>query len=55
MTGMLSYMKLGLEGKHDSGMDDCKNISRIVKKLRRRRGGQRATCLEFIYCSGVWK
>jgi ERI1 exoribonuclease 3 len=34
MTGMLSYMKLGLEGKHDSGMDDCKNISRIVKKLR---------------------
>jgi len=34
MADMLSYMKLGLEGRHHSGIDDCKNISRIVKKMR---------------------
>jgi len=34
MGGMLHYMKLGLEGRHHSGIDDCKNISRIVKKMR---------------------
>jgi len=34
MTGMLNHAKLGLEGKHHSGIDDCKNISRIVMKMR---------------------
>lgn len=34
MKGMLNYMKLGLEGRHHSGIDDCKNIARIVTKMR---------------------
>jgi len=34
MAGMLNYAKLGLEGKHHSGIDDCRNISRIVTKMR---------------------
>jgi inhibitor of KinA sporulation pathway (predicted exonuclease) len=34
MAGMLNYTKLGLQGKHHSGIDDCKNISRMVTKMR---------------------
>jgi ERI1 exoribonuclease 3 len=34
MGSILHYLKLGLEGRHHSGIDDCKNISRIVKKMR---------------------
>lgn len=34
MAGMLKKLKLELEGRHHSGIDDCKNILRIVKKLR---------------------
>jgi ERI1 exoribonuclease 3 len=33
MKSMLSYMKLELEGKHHSGIDERKNISRMVTKL----------------------
>lgn len=34
MAGMLKMMKLDLEGRHHSGIDDCKNIARIVEKMR---------------------
>ncbi|RUP52122.1 exonuclease [Jimgerdemannia flammicorona] len=34
MTDMLSQKKLELEGRHHSGIDDCKNIARIVKTMR---------------------
>lgn len=34
MAGMLNYAKMELEGKHHSGIDDCRNISRIVTKMR---------------------
>jgi ERI1 exoribonuclease 3 len=34
MPGMLNRLGLTLEGKHHSGIDDCKNIARIVVKLR---------------------
>ncbi|KAJ3559762.1 hypothetical protein NM688_g135 [Phlebia brevispora] len=34
MTGMLTRLKLDLVGRHHSGIDDCKNILRIVQKLR---------------------
>lgn len=37
MAGMLSYLKLGLEGRHHSGIDDCKNIARIVTKMRQEK------------------
>ncbi|PPQ66024.1 hypothetical protein CVT26_010780 [Gymnopilus dilepis] len=34
MKGMLNHLKLRLEGRHHSGIDDCKNIARIVQKLQ---------------------
>lgn len=34
MAAMLNILKLGLEGRHHSGIDDCKNIARIVERLR---------------------
>lgn len=34
MAGMLAKLKLDLVGRHHSGIDDCKNILRIVQKLR---------------------
>lgn len=37
MAGMLNHAKLELEGKHHSGIDDCKNISRIVTKMRKEK------------------
>ncbi len=33
MANMLRYLKLELEGKHHSGIDDCRNIAKIVIKL----------------------
>lgn len=30
---MLDYFKLPLEGRHHSGIDDCKNIVKCVKAL----------------------
>jgi inhibitor of KinA sporulation pathway (predicted exonuclease) len=33
MAKMLELAKLSLEGHHHSGIDDCKNISRIVEHL----------------------
>jgi ERI1 exoribonuclease 3 len=34
MKSMLNQLKLGLEGRHHSGLDDCRNISRIVRKMQ---------------------
>ncbi len=33
MARMLEYLKLELVGKHHSGIDDCRNIARIVVKV----------------------
>jgi len=33
MTGMLRSLKLPLEGRHHSGIDDSRNIARIVKRM----------------------
>ncbi len=33
MTYMLNKLNLVLEGRHHSGIDDCKNIARIVEKM----------------------
>lgn len=30
---MLEHTGLELEGKHHSGVDDCKNMARIVRKM----------------------
>ncbi|KAI0756628.1 exonuclease [Daedaleopsis nitida] len=35
MVGMLQHLKMGLEGRHHSGIDDCKNILRIVQRMQR--------------------
>lgn len=34
MAGMLKHAKMELEGRHHSGIDDCKNILRIVQRMR---------------------
>ncbi|KAG8986983.1 ERI1 exoribonuclease 3 [Tulasnella sp. JGI-2019a] len=34
MAGMLRRLNLELEGRHHSGIDDCKNIARIVKRMQ---------------------
>lgn len=34
MAGMLAKLKLELVGRHHSGIDDCRNILRIVQKMR---------------------
>ena len=36
MTGMLRGLGLKLEGKHHSGIDDCRNIASIVRALAQR-------------------
>jgi len=33
MAGMLNYLRLPLEGRHHSGIDDCRNISRIARQM----------------------
>lgn len=33
MSGMLNYLRLPLDGTHHSGIDDCKNISKILIRL----------------------
>jgi len=33
MAGMLRNLKIPLEGKHHSGIDDCKNICKLVQAL----------------------
>ncbi|KAH9898028.1 exonuclease RNase T and DNA polymerase III [Cubamyces lactineus] len=35
MEGMLRHAKMELEGRHHSGIDDCQNILRLVRKMRR--------------------
>ena len=35
MAGMLKHANMELEGRHHSGIDDCKNILRIVQALRK--------------------
>jgi ERI1 exoribonuclease 3 len=34
MEGMLAVLGMQLEGKHHSGIDDCRNILRIVQRMR---------------------
>ncbi|KAI9060175.1 exonuclease RNase T and DNA polymerase III [Trametes sanguinea] len=34
MEGMLRHAHMELEGRHHSGIDDCKNILRLVQKMR---------------------
>ncbi|KZT05951.1 exonuclease RNase T and DNA polymerase III [Laetiporus sulphureus 93-53] len=34
MMGMLQTLKLSLEGRQHSGIDDCKNILRIIRRMR---------------------
>ena len=34
MDGMLRYLQMELEGRHHSGIDDTKNILRIVRRMR---------------------
>lgn len=34
MSGMLKHLQMQLEGRHHSGIDDCKNILRIVQRMR---------------------
>ncbi|KAF8898234.1 ribonuclease H-like domain-containing protein [Gymnopilus junonius] len=38
MVGMLHQLKLKLEGRHHSGIDDCRNIAKIVERLQSSRG-----------------
>ena len=33
MTKMLDFFKIELEGKHHSGIDDSKNIAKILLKI----------------------
>jgi len=33
MDGMLNFLNLSLDGKHHSGIDDCKNIAKIFIKM----------------------
>ncbi|KAI0330558.1 exonuclease RNase T and DNA polymerase III [Cubamyces sp. BRFM 1775] len=35
MHGMLRHAKMELEGRHHSGIDDCKNILRLAQKMRK--------------------
>jgi inhibitor of KinA sporulation pathway (predicted exonuclease) len=35
MAGMLRDLKIPLKGRHHSGIDDCRNITSIVKKSTR--------------------
>ncbi|TCD61313.1 ERI1 exoribonuclease member 3 [Steccherinum ochraceum] len=35
MAAMLKVLKLELEGRHHSGIDDCKNILRIIQELKK--------------------
>ena len=39
MVKMLNHLKLGLEGRHHSGIDDCHNIARMFIKLVDLSGG----------------
>ncbi|KAI0778559.1 exonuclease RNase T and DNA polymerase III [Trametes elegans] len=34
MEGMLRHAQMELEGRHHSGIDDCKNILRLVRRMR---------------------
>ena len=47
MAGMLKTLKIKLEGRHHSGIDDCKNIAKIVLNLMGKQVTMKATgCLE---------
>lgn len=45
MTQMLGKLKIPLEGRHHSGIDDCKNILSIIRKMRE-TGWDPATALQ---------
>ena len=42
MASMLRKLNIRLEGKHHSGIDDCRNTMKIVLALLRMRGGPEA-------------
>ena len=44
MLTMLNALKLPLLGKHHSGIDDCKNIARVVCKMAQQGCHFNATC-----------
>lgn len=33
MAGMLAYLKIKLEGRHHSGIDDCRNTTSIIERM----------------------
>lgn len=35
MDGMLRRLGMTLEGKHHSGIDDCRNIAKIVQRMQK--------------------
>jgi ERI1 exoribonuclease 3 len=35
MTGMMNHLKIDIDGRHHSGIDDTKNITKIVDKVLR--------------------
>ena len=40
MAGMLEASKLSLDGKHHSGIDDCRNIGKLVRFIVEREGAR---------------
>ena len=38
MAGMLTELEMTLDGRHHCGLDDCRNIARILQELLRRGG-----------------
>jgi inhibitor of KinA sporulation pathway (predicted exonuclease) len=43
MTNMLSKLGLELQGRHHSGLDDCRNIGRVLVELVKRGGKPKGT------------
>lgn len=50
MAGMLAELEMTLEGRHHCGLDDCRNIARILKELLRRGGD-----IQDILGVGLWR
>eukprot|EP01098_Paradermamoeba_levis_P004763 TRINITY_DN2034_c0_g1_i1.p1 TRINITY_DN2034_c0_g1~~TRINITY_DN2034_c0_g1_i1.p1 ORF type:complete len:250 (+),score=62.26 TRINITY_DN2034_c0_g1_i1:86-751(+) len=47
MTGMLSHLGMQLEGRHHSGIDDCRNITRVMIRLLEQGYVPQLTWVEF--------
>lgn len=50
MAGMLRDLQMELQGRHHSGIDDCRNIGAIAMRLLRTPGGPEA-----VKASNRWK